>query len=142
MHIIDPDDPFPPLPPSCWLLDLSTQKASLDLLFNKLPDLMEVDLYSSIFPLSPNNSTSSLSTGKYAASSGLGVVPLDPSRQIYSIACPAAAIKVTQLALENIGGRIMLLTDSNPDRGIILYYIFVFVFLNLFFYYYLRIWKD
>ena len=120
MHVVDPDDPFPPLPSSCWLLDLETQKASLDLLFSKIPDFMEVDLYTSLFPLSPNNSISSTSTGKYAASIGLGVVPLDPSRQIYSTACPTAALKVTQLALEKIGGRIMLLTDSNPDRGMFL----------------------
>jgi hypothetical protein len=118
LYTIDPEDPFPPLPASHWLLDLSTQKSSLDLLLDSLPDILQVDNYLMMYPQSPNMTTTVKSTGKYATSTGLGVMPVDPSRQIFSQACPTAVLKCLQVALEKIGGRVMLLSDSNPDRGL------------------------
>jgi hypothetical protein len=114
---VDPDDPFPPLPSSHWLLDLTTQMTSLNLLLDKIPDVLEANKHLSAFPLSPNMSNTAKSNGKYATSTGLGVMPLDPSRQILSLACPTAVLKCLQLSLKEIGGRVMLLSDSNPDRG-------------------------
>lgn len=98
-------------------MDLSSQKTSLDLLLDKIPDILEVDKCLAFFPLSPNIMATAKSNGRYAASTGLGVMPVDPSRQIFSQACPTAVLKCVQIALETIGGRIMLLTDSNPDKG-------------------------
>jgi hypothetical protein len=117
IYNVDPDDPFPPLPSSHWLLDLTTQMSALDLLLDQIPDVLEANKHLNVYPLSPNMMTTVKSTGKYATSTGLGVMPLDPSRQILSLACPTAVLKCVQLSLKEIGGRVMLLTDSNPDRG-------------------------
>lgn len=102
--------------------------AALNLLLDKIPDVLEANKQLSVYPLSPNMMTTVKSTGKYATSTGLGVMPLDPSRQILSLACPTAVLKCLQLSLKEIGGRVMLLTDSNPDRGHILLSVTLLVF--------------
>lgn len=117
--VVDPEDPFPALPPQSWLLSLCAQKQSIDMLLGRLPDLVKADpafnIATSAIP-SPPTSSAGLRPVQHTRPGATAAVS-DSSRHILSYSSPTAALKGVQIALKEIGGRIVLLTDSNPDIG-------------------------
>lgn len=115
-----PDDPCPALPPDKWLLKLCAEKSSIDLLLARLPNIISADPSFSFASAAtsdtiPNAPVGGIGRTNVEQKSTAAVT--DFSRHITSYSCPTAALKAAQMALENIGGRIVLLTDSNPDVG-------------------------
>jgi hypothetical protein len=128
--VVDPEDPFPALPPQQWLMRLCAEKQSIDMLLSRLPDLVKADpafnIATSAIPAPAPASASASSGGGGSSGSlrpaqysrpGATAAVSDASRHILSYSSPTAALKGAQIALDAIGGRIILLTDSNPDIG-------------------------
>ncbi len=95
MYVVDPDDPFAALPACEWLFGVDRQHAFLEALLAKLPALM-VSLQGAVD-----------ANGYLENSSG------DDD----FATCPTAAIKAVQLALEQRGGRLALLTSAHSGCG-------------------------
>ena len=118
--MVHPDDPCPALPPDRWLLKLCAEKKSIDLLLARLPGIVAADSSCTIADAAvppPSFTNSDRGRGWANIEQKATAAVTDFSRLIVSYSCPTAALKAAQMALENIGGRIVLLTDSNPDIG-------------------------
>jgi hypothetical protein len=94
MLLVDPEDPFPPLPCNKWILPLNKHKDDIDTLLWRIPELVSGGKGKEIINDWENS-------GRY----------------LPSYACPTAALKAVQLALSEVGGRVTLLTSSAPDIG-------------------------
>ena len=118
MFVVDPEDPFPAIPPSSWLMNLCEQMDDIDILLDRIPELVDSCSDASAPPLNSRGPRLPLSGGHSPGSRRVAsTAALDSSRHMLSYSCPTAALKAVQLALEGIGGRVLLLTDSNPDIG-------------------------
>jgi len=85
--LMDVDEPAPPLPPDHWIFPLVTHQDLLDECLTKIPDLM--------------------------MSIRAGVPYLQQTDQ----SAPTAALKACQVALDGLGGRVILLTSCHPKKG-------------------------
>eukprot|EP01038_Epipyxis_sp_PR26KG_P013994 gene13994-18767_t len=107
ISIVDSDDPIPPIPPSQWLhsLAISDGLAAIDMLIQKIPEL--------IGSLHVNDDNYLSSHTMNAAS------PKSFHRAMLTklSACPAAAIKVVQLALSSLGGRLYVMASTHSGVG-------------------------
>ena len=99
-------DPIAALPPDSWILPLDQSLEDLSQLLDRVPELLlQPDADSgggggggSQLHLNNNsNNSSNLSSSQRG--------------------CPAAAIKTAQLALETLGGRVVILTPCTPAEG-------------------------
>ena len=95
--VVDPADPFAPLPPHRWLLDVCKDAHCLDVLLSRLPDIVMQGRTG----LSPSQ-----------------CLAVSPSPAL----CPSAAVRAVQLSLSSpstspIGGRVMVFTHSHSTKG-------------------------
>jgi protein transport protein SEC24 len=102
--LADADDPWAAIPPSHWILPVQSQISALELLLKRIPELIpKLHSEQEHFPASPPGSPRR----------GGGSTFSNP----FYKSCPLAAVKAVQTALENLGGRIFLMTSNNPTLG-------------------------
>ena len=103
MHIVDSWDPVAALPASLWLKSIAEQWEDLELMLQRLPELVTTEQ-----GLDKNSG--------YNAGGGYGYS--GTANDLHG-ACTGAAIKSAQLALENTkaGGRVFVLTPNSPSIG-------------------------
>lgn len=87
--ISDADDPVVPIPLSKWVLSTTTHISSIELLLNRIPEL--INSLQSRVPVMSN---------------------FDETRS-----CPTSALKSIQEALEISGGRVFIISSNHPSTG-------------------------
>lgn len=140
-------EPTAALPPAAWLLPLATQMEDLLLLLERIPEMLPDATAGGGAPASdtsggsapaypppssggmpgppksgalPGPATAAANAAAVAAAASASAAAAAASRHAETAvagSCPAAAIKTAQLALETLGGRVVVLTPCTPSTG-------------------------